>query len=214
VTAHGSSKVRIGSGIALVAFAVFTAFCLAKAGLNGFVDAIAHSLTSAQVFADLVIALLFWAGWVLRDARSRGRSGWGWIVFACCSGSIAPLAYAAVHGRWPGSPGNAASGNARSSLGAVGLAALGGLTIAALVVDGLNVPANLARNWCSAQIWVDLVIAIVFWLGWALRDARSRGVSPWGWLAYAAALGSFAPLTYLAVHGRSPGSHPPARLGG
>ena len=207
--------VRVSCALVLVGFLALTAVCFVTEGLMGFPHAIAKNLTSLQVFLDLVLAALFWAAWAYRDARDHGGNGWLWVALALGTASIAALIYGVAYGRWPGSPKERAraadgSGSAQRHrpLGWIGVLALAGLTIAAVAVDGPDVPATVTSSWCGIQIWVDLVILIVFWCGWLVADVRARGTRPWGWLVYAAVLGSFAPLTYLALHGRSPASHP------
>lgn len=206
------AAIRIVAIIALLPFTALTAQAFIAEGVLGFPTAIALNLTSLQVFLDLVIAVVFWGVWVLVDARAAGRNGWGWVLSALVVGCFSPLMYMVVHRRWPGSPMHAAepgafSSGVRALVGAV-FVAFAALTIAALAVDGLDVPATIQASWANMQIWVDLAIALVLWMGWLLADCRARGGSPVGWLILTLVLGSFGPLLYAVVHRRWPASHP------
>ena len=57
-------------------------------------------------------------------------------------------------------------------------------------VHNLNHPAG----W---QIFADLGIALGLFMAWLWRDARQHGRSPWPWLFFTIAAGSFGPLLYL-----------------
>ena len=149
---------------------------------------------------------------VLKDAKDSGRNGWPWVIAALIVGAFSPLIYMVVHRRWPASPGpDSQPGNAttRRSVAAFGLLALGGLTCAALMADGTDIAATVTASWSNFQIWLDLVIVMVLWLGWMFVDARRSGINPWGWLVFGLLLGSFAPLLYTVMHNRWPASHPP-----
>lgn len=56
--------------------------------------------------------------------------------------------------------------------------------------------AGLA-SWGAAQILADLVIACSLIIVWMVRDARARGLNPWGFVAITLVAGSFGPLLYL-----------------
>ena len=79
--------------LVLVAFGALSAVALAVDGLGGFVDAITFSWASAQIYVDLVIAVVVLCVWMYRDARSRGRNPWPWIVGAAIAGMFSPLIY-------------------------------------------------------------------------------------------------------------------------
>jgi hypothetical protein len=49
----------------------------------------------------------------------------------------------------------------------------------------------------AAQVFVDLVIALVLVMAWMWRDATIAGRSPWPWIVATLLLGSFGPLVYL-----------------
>ena len=198
--------------LVLIPFSAITVAAVIYDGSNGFANAITHNLTSLQIWVDLVIAMLFWCGWVLKDAKDSGRNGWPWVIAALIVGAFSPLIYMVVHRRWPASPGpDSQPGNAttRRSVAAFGLLALGGLTCAALMADGTDIAATVTASWSNFQIWLDLVIVMVLWLGWMFVDARRSGINPWGWLVFGLVLGSFAPLLYTVMHNRWPASHPP-----
>ena len=74
----------------------------------------------------------------------------------------------------------------------------GALTALTLWYDGvIGVFASIAGSFGSAQIYVDLVIAIVLINVWIWHDAKSRGRNPWPWIVAAMLVGSFSPLVYL-----------------
>ncbi len=52
-----------------------------------------QNAATAQVLADLVIALSLVMGWLWRDARRSGRSPWPWLVATVAFGSFGPLIY-------------------------------------------------------------------------------------------------------------------------
>ncbi|MEM7134336.1 MAG: DUF2834 domain-containing protein [Chloroflexota bacterium] len=80
----------------------------------------------------------------------------------------------------------------------VTLILFGALTAAALWYDGLlGIFASIISSFGSAQIYVDLVIAIVLINVWIWRDAKARGRNPWPWIVAALVVGSFSPLVYL-----------------
>ena len=54
-------------------------------------------------------------------------------------------------------------------------------------------------NFAGAQVLVDLVIALTFFLVWMWQDTKKRGVSPWPWIALTLVAGSFGPLIYFMV---------------
>jgi len=83
---------RILSLILLVPFAVLTLWSLKVAGLGGIL-ATATTPGGAQVFADLVIALLLVLTFLVPHARAEGRSPYPWVVLTLCLGSFGPLLY-------------------------------------------------------------------------------------------------------------------------
>ena len=208
---------RTGAILVLIPFTALTAMAIVGDGTMGFPNAIFHNLTSFQIWLDLVIAVLIWCAWLVPEARAAGRNPWPWIVGALLFGAFSPLIYVAVYQRWPASPkaraAEAPASVGRAAAGSV-FALLAALTVAALVADGTNVPAVVTHSWSNIQIWVDLVIMVVFWLAWMFQDARAAGRNPWGWVIFALILGSFSPLLDQMVYGRWPASHPAAVASG
>ncbi len=202
---------RIIAILILVPFSILTIAAVAADGADGFAAAITLNLTALQIWLDLVIAMVFWCFWVMRDAREAGRNGIPWVISGLIVGAFAPLLYMLVYQRWPASspaqPVGESSASTRRTLGVVVLALFGALTAAALISDGTDVPAVITATLSNLQIWVDLVIMIVLWLVWMVKDARANARNPWGWVVFALVLGSFAPLFYLVVYGRWPASH-------
>lgn len=60
---------------------------------------------------------------------------------------------------------------------------------------GLFAPAF--QSTASAQVLVDLVIALTLFMVWMWRDACTTGRNPWPWIVLTLAAGSFGPLLYL-----------------
>ena len=82
----------------------------------------------------------------------------------------------------------------------VTLVLFGALTAAALWFDGvIGIFASIVSSWGSAQIYVDLVIAVVIINVWIWRDAKTNGKNPWPWIIASFIVGSFSPLVYLLV---------------
>jgi ethanolamine transporter EutH len=79
--------------VTLVLFGVLSAAALWRHGYWGIVAPHFQSLGAAQVFADLVIALVLVMTWMWRDARAAGRNPWPWIVATLALGSFGPLVY-------------------------------------------------------------------------------------------------------------------------
>lgn len=52
-------------------------------------------------------------------------------------------------------------------------------------------------NAIGIQIFVDLVIALCFVIGWMVGDAKKRGISAVPYVALTLTLGSIGPLLYL-----------------
>ena len=62
---------------------------------------------------------------------------------------------------------------------------------------GLFAPAF--QSTASAQVLVDLVIALTLFMVWMWRDARSSGRTVWPYVAITLAAGVFGPLLYLVT---------------
>lgn len=78
----------------------------------------------------------------------------------------------------------------------------GGLTGLAVWHDGLaGIFASILSSWGSAQIYVDLLLALILIMIWIWKDAKSAGRNPpWGWIAATLVVGVFSPLIYLLVY--------------
>ncbi len=93
------------------------------------------------------------------------------------------------------------------NLAIVGLLILGVISVLALAEGGLaGFLVGITHSWATVQIYVDLVIAIVFLIVWMWRDANKKGLNPWPWIVLALVIGSFSPLIYLIVNGSKPTS--------
>lgn len=74
----------------------------------------------------------------------------------------------------------------------------GALTAAALWHDGyLGIFAIAWQSFAGAQLFADLVIALMLVLIWLWQDARQKGRNPWPWVIITLAMGAFGPLLYL-----------------
>ncbi len=82
--------------VTLFLFGVLSAAALWQHGYWGIIAPHFQSLGAAQVFADLVIALVLVMTWMWRDAKAAGRNPWPWIVATLAVGSFGPLVYLLV----------------------------------------------------------------------------------------------------------------------
>ncbi len=74
-------------------FSLLTAFALLDVGYFGIFKPHLLSWGGAQVFVDLVIALMLACIWMVNDARERGMSAWPFIAITLLAGSFGPLLY-------------------------------------------------------------------------------------------------------------------------
>ena len=82
----------------------------------------------------------------------------------------------------------------------IGLLLLGTITIIAIWTGGLSgFWEAINYSWASLQIYIDLVIAMIFLMVWMWRDAKASGRNPWPWIIAAFIVGSFSPLVYLLL---------------
>jgi Terpene cyclase DEP1 len=79
--------------VTLVLFGALTAIALWQHGYWGIIEPHFKSFGAAQVFADLVIALMLVVVWMWHDAKATGRNVWPWIVLTVIAGSFGPLLY-------------------------------------------------------------------------------------------------------------------------
>ena len=56
------------------------------------------------------------------------------------------------------------------------------------------------KSFGTAQVLVDLVIALCLFLVWMWRDARAHARNPWPWVLLTMVTGSIGPLIYLLVY--------------
>jgi hypothetical protein len=77
----------------LVLFGALTAAALWQHGYWGIIAPHLQSFGGAQVFSDLVIALMLAMVWMWHDAKTTGRNAWPWIVVTLVAGSFGPLIY-------------------------------------------------------------------------------------------------------------------------
>lgn len=83
--------------ITLLFFGILTGFAIWHDGISGVYPSIVHSYHSIQIYVDLVIAAMLVNIWIWRDATSRGRNPWGWIIATMIVGSFSPLVYLLTH---------------------------------------------------------------------------------------------------------------------
>lgn len=54
----------------------------------------------------------------------------------------------------------------------------------------------------GVQVWVDLAIAVTFFMGWLIPDAKRTGRNPWPYIVITLVFASFGPLLYFAFDRR------------
>jgi hypothetical protein len=74
-------------------FIVFSGYVLAQEGLGGLFEAVGLRLWTWQLSVDLLIAFGVGCWWMVRDARQRGESAWGYVALTCVLGSPGLLIY-------------------------------------------------------------------------------------------------------------------------
>lgn len=79
--------------VVLAAFTVYTLSVVAGHGYTGFLELAAAEPWGGQMFVDLVIALVLFLVWMLRDAREQGITPWIYVLLVLTAGSIGALAY-------------------------------------------------------------------------------------------------------------------------
>lgn len=76
-----------------VAFGVLTGIALADVGYMGIFEPHFQAWGPAQVFFDLVIVAALGCIWMVRDARSRARNPWPYVLITLAAGSFGILFY-------------------------------------------------------------------------------------------------------------------------
>ena len=79
--------------VIFAAFGVYSTWVMMDIGYLGIFEAGMSSWGSLQVFIDLVIALLLICGWMIMDAREKGRQVAPFILLTLLAGSFGPLLY-------------------------------------------------------------------------------------------------------------------------
>lgn len=74
-------------------FGALTAYALLDVGYWGIFDYHRHSSAGWQVITDLVIVCGLAIGWMLADARRKGRTAWPYVLLTLAAGSFGPLLY-------------------------------------------------------------------------------------------------------------------------
>ena len=83
----------------------------------------------------------------------------------------------------------------------VTLIAFTALTVLALIQHGVaGIFGHQFAKLAGMQVFFDLVIALVLFLGWMWRDARVAGRNPWPWTLLTLVTGSIGPLIYLILY--------------
>jgi hypothetical protein len=85
------------------------------------------------------------------------------------------------------------------------LAVFGAFTMWVVVTHGFVEFIELAgREAWVLQMLLDLVIALLFALGWMIGDARKRGIATWPYVAATVTLGSIGVLAYCVRRSFTP----------
>lgn len=77
----------------IVPFTVLSVYAVMQVGYWGLIDYQRYSPAGWQVLADLVIAIVLAASWMIADARRTGRTVWPYLLVCLFLGSFGPLAY-------------------------------------------------------------------------------------------------------------------------
>jgi hypothetical protein len=91
-------SIRIPVLAVLVPFLAFSVWVAATAGPLGFLTLAGREPWGLQMLLDLAIALFFVTGWMIADARRRGRNAWPFVAMTVALGSIGPLTYLLLRG--------------------------------------------------------------------------------------------------------------------
>ena len=75
------------------AFTIYTTIVVMNHGYTGFIELALAGGWGAQMFIDLVIALLLFTIWMVPDARERGIPFVPYVLAILATGSVGALAY-------------------------------------------------------------------------------------------------------------------------
>jgi hypothetical protein len=75
------------------AFGAFSLYAMWQVGYVGLWTGQFATAGTLQVLIDLVIVCALAAGWMIRDARSKGRVVWPYVAITLAAGSFGPLLY-------------------------------------------------------------------------------------------------------------------------
>lgn len=84
---------RAALAVTALLFGALSAVALWRHGYVAIFAMQFQNAATAQVLADLVIALSLVMLWLWQDAKTRGRNPWPWIVATALLGSFGPLGY-------------------------------------------------------------------------------------------------------------------------
>ena len=86
------------------AFTIYTSIVVVNHGYTGFIELAMAGGWGAQMFIDLVIALVLFSIWMFPDARERGIPFWPYFLLILTTGSIGALGYLVHRTLKEGSP--------------------------------------------------------------------------------------------------------------
>ena len=87
-------KLRLFSVAAVfAAFTIYTTIVVLNHGYTGFLELALTGGWGAQVFVDLIIALILFAIWMVPDAREHSIPAWPYFLAILTTGSVGALAY-------------------------------------------------------------------------------------------------------------------------
>ena len=87
-------KLRLFSIVAVfAAFTIYTTIVVLNHGYTGFLELALTGGWGAQVFVDLIIALILFAIWMVPDAREHSIPAWPYFLAILTTGSVGALAY-------------------------------------------------------------------------------------------------------------------------
>ena len=82
--------------ILFLAFGAYSGWVIFDVGYLGIWKAGAANPDALQVLLDLVIVCVLASGWMVRDARTKGRKAWPYVLLTLAAGSFGPMLYVLV----------------------------------------------------------------------------------------------------------------------